>query len=332
MELPSARPRRLRRSPALRQLVAGPQLAPSDFVAPLFVRSGQHIRQEVTSMPGVYQMSPDVAVDELQRLADLGIVGPILFGITESKDKDATGSYALNADNPVCTTLRLAKQNQIPMALMTDLCFCEYTDHGHCGPLCGQAHQTTVDNDRTLALLAKQAVLHAQCGADVIAPSGMMDGMVGAIRQGLDQAGHDNIAILAYAVKYASAFYGPFRDAAESPPQFGDRKSYQMDFRRDAREALTEAQLDIAQGADMLMVKPGVPYLDVLATLRQQCDVPLAAYHVSGEYSMLQAAAAKNWIDLQGTALETMYAFKRAGADFIITYLAGALAGWLRAK
>ncbi|MEI8194674.1 MAG: porphobilinogen synthase [Phycisphaerae bacterium] len=333
---PSVRPRRLRLHPALRDMLAQNRLAPSDFVAPLFVRLGENVRKPIASMPGVFQFSPDIAVEELRRLQDLGLKGYILFGVTEARSKDATGSHAHDPYNAVCQTLRKAKSAGLTMLAMTDLCYCEYTSHGHCGPLTSPlpgSGQPTVDNDATIAQLAEQAIQHSLAGADVVAPSGMMDNAVEAIRTGLDKAGRQNTAILAYAVKYASAFYGPFRDAAESPPQFGDRKSYQMDFRRDAagltQEALREAQLDVAQGADMVMVKPGMPYLDILQQVSKAVEVPTAVYHVSGEYAMLKAAAQQGWIDEKATVLETMYAFKRAGASFILTYYAAEAAGWL---
>jgi len=330
-------------------MVAGPALRPADFVMPLFVRHGNGLKREISSMPGVFQMSPDVAVTELQRLEKLGVGSYILFGVTEAAQKDPTGSHAHDPANAVCTTLRRAKDAGVGMVAMTDLCYCEYTSHGHCGPMTegvkgsrgqgvkgsrgqgveGGEGARTVDNDATVALLGQQAVVHAQAGADVIAPSGMMDHGVAGIRAALDGAGLADVAIVAYAVKYASSFYGPFRDAAESPPQFGDRKSYQMDFRRDAREALREATLDVAEGADVVMVKPGVAYLDILRQVADAVDVPCAAYHVSGEYAMIKAAAARNWIDEKGVVLETMHAFKRAGASFVLTYYAEALAEWL---
>ena len=250
----------------------------------------------------------------------------ILFGVTDAAKKDAVGSYAHHPDNEVCRTLKAAKDAGVGMVAMTDLCYCEYTDHGHCGPLSADG---TVKNDETVRRLGEQAVVHAKAGADVMAPSGMMDNMVAGIRGALDAAGFEGKAILSYAVKYASSFYGPFRDAAESPPQFGDRKGYQMDFRRGVEEALKEADIDVGQGADMVMVKPGVPYLDVLRAVSQRVSVPTATYHVSGEYAMIKAAAANGWIDEKGVVLETMHAFKRAGASFVLTYYAGDLAQWL---
>jgi porphobilinogen synthase len=319
--------RRLRHSPHLRHLLQSTRLVPSDFVAPLFIRRGENIQTPIPSMPGVAQLSPDRAIDELRALADAGIKAAILFGVTDSAAKDPTGSHAHDADNAVAQTLRAARDANLPLALMTDLCFCEYTSHGHCGILSPDGQ--SVDNTATVAALAQQSVMHAKAGADVIAPSAMMDNQVGAIRTALDAAGFTNTAILAYAVKYASAFYGPFRDAAESPPQFGDRTTYQMDYRRGLSEALTEARADIAQGADMLMVKPALPYLDVLSAVAAESTRPVAAYHVSGEYAMLKAAAANGWLDEKPAVLETMTALKRAGASFILTYYARQLAEWI---
>jgi porphobilinogen synthase len=277
-------------------------------------------------MPGVSQLSPDTATAELKRLQSLGLSAYILFGVTDQAKKDPTGSHAHNPDNEVCTTLKMAKDAGVQMLAITDLCYCEYTSHGHCGPLTAAG---TVNNDATITQLGEQAVLHASCGADIVAPSGMMDNMIAAIRSALDNASHENTAILSYAVKYASAFYGPFREAAESPPQQGDRKSYQMDFRRAAQEALHEAAVDVAQGVDMLMVKPGLPYLDILRAVTDASPVPTCTYQVSGEYAQLKAAALNGWIDEKKTVLETMHAFKRAGASFILTYYAAQLAEWL---
>ena len=315
-------------------MLAATRLTPSDFILPLFVRAGSGVKLPIKSMPGVHQFSPDTAVDELKRMASLGVAGYILFGVTDASRKDATGTHAHNDRNEVCTTLKRAKDAGVQMLAITDLCYCEYTDHGHCGPLTTQHGVKSVDNDRTAQMLGEQAVIHARSGADIVAPSGMMDNMVASIRAALDADNRRETAILSYAVKYASSFYGPFRDAAESPPQFGDRKTYQMDFRRAEGEALREAQIDIDQGADMIMVKPGVPYLDVLKSVTDKIaaprGVPTSAYHVSGEYAMLKAAAANGWIDERGTVLETMHAFKRAGASFVLTYYAGQLAEWLQ--
>ncbi len=329
-------------------MLADTRLAPSDFVAPIFVRSGNNARLPIKSMPGVYQFSVDTVLEELKRLQSLGIQAYILFGITDTEKKDPAGSHALNADNEVCRTLKAAKDAGVSMLAITDLCFCEYTSHGHCMVSTGPAtspkpqalnpsHPSVLSpqhfsNDATVIALGEQAVLHAECGADVVAPSGMMDHMVAGIRGALDAVGRTDTAILSYAVKYASAFYGPFREAAESPPQFGDRKGYQMDVRGaggGAKEALREAALDVAEGADMIMVKPGVPYLDILRAVTDSVPVPTAAYHVSGEYAMLKAAAANGWIEEKSAVLETMHALKRAGASFILTYYAGALAEWL---
>jgi porphobilinogen synthase len=319
-ELKFTRLRRLRHSSVLRDLVAETRLSPSDFILPLFVREGLNVRTEVSSMPGVFQLSPDQIIAELRIAEGLGIKAFLLFGIVDRKNKDECGSAALDPDNIVCHTLKLIKNSGIKMAAIPDLCFCEYTSHGHCGPL-QQGGDRSVDNDSALDGLAKQALNHARAGADVIAPSGMMDGMVLAIRSALDEQGFSHLPILSYAVKYASAFYGPFRDAAESTPAFGDRRSYQMDGRR-RREALLEATADLEQGADMLMVKPGLPYLDVLRDLRERFDVPLAVYQVSGEYSMIKAAGLKGWINESAVMLESLTSLKRAGADLILTYFA----------
>lgn len=269
-------------------------------------------------MPGIHQMSVDVATDWLQQRAAAGFRAYLAFGVIDRAKKDPVGSVALDPDNVVCQLLREANAKKIPMTGITDLCFCEYTSHGHCGIL--SEDKSTVMNDATVTQLVEQAINHAKAGAVIVAPSGMMDGSVGAIRQGLDQAGFTDVAILAYSVKYASAFYGPFRDAADSAPQFGDRRSYQMDPARGAREAIDEALLDIEQGADMVMVKPAMPYLDILTAVKQKVNVPLVAYQVSGEYSMLEAAARQGWIDREAAVMESLLAIKRAGADLIISY------------
>jgi porphobilinogen synthase len=269
-------------------------------------------------MPGVFQMSVDVAADWLARLADEGIGAYLVFGVIDRAKKDATGSNALDPDNVVCRLIRETKSRKLPLAAITDLCFCEYTDHGHCGPL--SADRSTVRNDETVAALVQQALNHAQAGADVIAPSGMMDGTVGALRRGLDGAGFADVSILSYAVKYASAFYGPFRDAADSAPAFGDRRSYQMDPARGPEEAIHEVQLDVAQGADMVMVKPAMPYLDIISAVRRLVNLPVVAYQVSGEYSMLEAAIRNGWLDRDRAIVESLTAVKRAGADLIISY------------
>jgi porphobilinogen synthase len=294
------------------------RLARADFILPVFVCEGTGVRRPVASMPGVAQMSVDVALQWLTQRAEEGFRAFLVFGVIDRTRKDSAGSAALDADNVVCGLLRGAKRAQLPMVAITDLCFCEYTDHGHCGPL--TADRSTVDNDATLPRLVEQAVNHARAGADLIAPSGMMDGMIAALRGGLDAAGFADVGLLSYAVKYASAFYGPFRDAADSAPGFGDRRSYQMDPARGIEEALREAELDLQQGADLLMVKPAMAYLDVIAAVRQRCNVPLVAYHTSAEYSMIEAAARNGWIDRDRLLLESLTAIKRAGADLIISY------------
>jgi porphobilinogen synthase len=282
----------------------------SDCIVPVFVREGSGVRQEVTSMPGVFQMSADVAVPWLAKRAEEGFGAYLAFGVIERAKKDPAGSAALDEGNVVCDLLRAVKSAGIPMAGITDLCFCEYTSHGHCGPL--TADGSTVHNDETVARLVKQAVNHATAGAAVIAPSGMMDGTVGALRSGLDAAGFEDVSVLAYSVKYASAFYGPFRDAADSAPAFGDRRTYQMDPARGTDEAVLEATLDVEQGADMVMVKP--------------VRAPVVAYQVSGEYAMLEAAARNGWLDRERAVVESLLAIRRAGADLIITYYAELLA------
>jgi porphobilinogen synthase len=328
-ELP-IRPRRLRLNPQLRKMLQRVTLRRSDIICPIFLREGTNIRNEVSSMPGVFQMSVDVAMDWLQERAEEGFGAYLVFGVIDRDKKDARGSAALDPDNVVCKLLRRASEKKIPMVGITDLCFCEYTSHGHCGPLCDD--KSTVKNDETVEWLVKQAINHAKAGAAVIAPSGMMDGTVGALREGLDEGGFLDVAILSYAVKYASAFYGPFRDAADSAPQFGDRRSYQMDPARGVEEALLEVDLDIDQGADMVMVKPAGPYLDILSRVREEVDVPLVAYQVSGEYAMIEAAARNGWLDHDRAILESLIAIKRAGADLIITYYAERLAKLLPAS
>lgn len=296
----------------------------SDIIVPIFVREGKNERREVFSMPGVYQMSVDVAADFLSQRADEGFKAFLIFGVIDRKQKDAVGSAALDENNVVCRLLRETKNRKIPMASITDLCFCEYTSHGHCGILSDD--KSTVLNDPTVERLVQQAINHAKAGATVIAPSGMMDNTVAALRKGLDENNFPDVAILSYAVKYASAFYGPFRDAADSAPEFGDRKTYQMDPSRSVGEAILEAQSDIEQGADMIMVKPAGAYLDIIAAVRMETHVPLVAYQVSGEYAMIEAAARNNWIDGNRIMLESLQAIKRAGADLIITYYAERLA------
>ena len=296
----------------------------SDIIVPVFVTEGANVRNEVKSMPGVYQMSVDVAVPWLAKRADEGFLAYLIFGVIDRAKKDPRGSAALDENNVVCQLLRAVKQQKIAMAGITDLCFCEYTSHGHCGPLCDG--ESTVRNDETVELLVRQAINHAKAGAAVVAPSGMMDGTVGALRAELDGAGFADVSILSYAVKYASAFYGPFRDAADSAPAFGDRRGYQMDPARGIDEAIREARLDVEQGADLVMVKPAGAYLDVISRVRATVDVPMVAYQVSGEYSMLEAAAKNGWIDRDRAVLESLLAIKRAGADLIISYYAEYLA------
>jgi porphobilinogen synthase len=321
---PVDRPRRLRQQPQLRAMLSGVTLRRGDFIQPIFVRDGKDLRIEVPSMPNVYQMSVDIATAFLADRAAEGIGAFLVFGVIDRAKKDADGSAALDEQNVVCRLLRSVKQQKIPMAGITDLCFCEYTSHGHCGVLTDD--KSTVKNDATVERLVKQAINHAQAGAAVVAPSGMMDGCVAALRSGLDQAGLGDVAILSYAVKYASAFYGPFRDAADSAPEFGDRTSYQMDPARGVDEAILEATSDVRQGADMVMVKPAGPYLDIISAVRKAVRVPVAAYQVSGEYAMLEAAFGNKWLDRDRAILESLTSIKRAGADLIITYYADRLA------
>ncbi len=323
---PKHRTRRLRTSPALRDLLAETRLVREDLVAPLFVRSGEGVRREIASMPGQFQLSPDTALETLRRLRDKGLRAALLFGLPDTKD--ATGSDAWNPDAPLQRLLRDAKDALPDMLLIADTCLCEYTDHGHCGQLADVPGGRDVDNDATLELLARTAVSQAAAGAGVVAPSAMMDGQVRAIRQALDAEGLDRTAILSYAVKFASALYGPFRVAAESAPGFRDRRTYQMDPRA-ARQADIEADTDAAEGADMLMVKPAGAYLDVIARVRARSPLPLGAYHVSGEYAMLKAAAVNGWVDEQSAVVEVISAVKRAGADFVITYFAESLSEWI---
>ena len=320
-----ARFRRKRLHPVLRDLVRETTLSVDDFIYPLFVRSGEGVRNEVASMPGVYQMSVDEAVKECETLKALGIRAVILFGIPDVKD--SVGSDALCEHGIIATALRALKAAHPEMLLVTDLCFCEYTDHGHCGVL--DPVLETVDNDITLKNLAAQAVVHAKAGADMIAPSGMMDGMIEAIREGLDGAGFSHIPIMSYSTKFASAYYGPFRDVAESAPSFGDRRSYQMDP-ANRREAILESLEDERQGADILMVKPALAYMDIIRDIREASDLPLAVYNVSGEYSMLKMAARAGVIDYERVMMETLLGFKRAGADIIISYHAKEAAEILR--
>jgi porphobilinogen synthase len=315
MAFPQTRLRRFRKSPTLRRLVRETRLSTDHLVLPLFACPGAGVAKPVSSMPGVYQHSVDRLVETAKEAFADGIHAVMLFGLPETKD--AVGSAAWSPDGIVQRALRALADGVPGLVKIADVCFCEYTDHGHCGVLRGNE----VDNDATLENLARQSVSLAEAGADVIAPSDMMDGRVGAIRQALDAAGFPSTPILSYAVKFASGFYGPFREAAESAPKFGDRRSYQMDP-ANGREALREAELDVEEGADMLMVKPALPYLDVLAALRRRFDLPLAAYHVSGEYAMLKAAAERGWIDYDRVMMESLVAIRRAGADLILTYAA----------
>jgi porphobilinogen synthase len=318
------RPRRLRRTPALRALVREARLHPSMLVAPLFVRPGSRVRQPVDSMPGVARLSADVAAEEAARLAELGVGGVILFGLPETKD--ALGSEASADGGIVQDALGRIRDLELPLVTIADTCLCEYTDHGHCGPL---AADGSVDNDAALVRLADTAVSQARAGADIVAPSAMMDGQVAAIRVALDRAGFEATVIMAYASKHASAFYGPFREAADSAPAMGDRRAYQMDP-ANGREALHEMALDVDEGADILLVKPALPGLDLIAAGRARFDVPIAAYQVSGEFAMIAAAAERGWIDGRRAMTEAVTAIVRAGAGIVITYAAADLATWLR--
>ena len=323
---PARRPRRLRGHPRLRDLVRENHLHLDDLIYPMFVYHGRDIRREIASMPGQYQLSLDRLGTAVDEVASLGIPAVILFGIPASKD--ARGSEALRHDGLVAEAVRLIKKCAPDLLVITDVCCCEYTDHGHCGLLVERGGRVDVDNDATLPLLAEQAVAHARAGADMVAPSGMMDGMVAAIRAGLDASKFEHIPILSYAAKFASAYYGPFRDAAESAPGLGDRRGYQMDP-ANGDEALREVALDLAEGADLVMVKPGLAYLDIVRRVKSEFGVPVAAYNVSGEYAMVKAAAQRGWIDERRVVLETLTSFKRAGADMILTYHALDAARWL---
>jgi porphobilinogen synthase len=319
------RPRRLRRTAALRDLVRETTLAPDDFVYPLFVVPGEHVRNPVPSMPGIEQLSVDALAGEARTLETVGIKAVLLFGIPSTKDPVGLESFA--DGGVVQQAIRALKDSSPELVVMTDVCLCEYTDHGHCGLLDAEGY---VLNDETLEILGRIAVSHGEAGADVVAPSGMIDGMVGAIRAALDGEGLERVAVLSYAVKYASAFYGPFRDAAEGAPAFGDRKSHQMDP-ANAREALREAALDVEEGADALLVKPALGYLDVVRDVRARFpELPLAAYNVSGEYAMVKAVAANGWLDERAVVLEVLTGIRRAGADFVVTYHAKDAAAWLQ--
>ncbi|MDR3619440.1 MAG: porphobilinogen synthase [Paludisphaera borealis] len=324
---PVQRPRRLRAHPRIRDLVRENRLTVDDLIYPLFIYHGTNLRREIGSMPGQYQLSLDRLGEIIDEVADLKIPGVLLFGIPEHKD--ALGSAASRDDGVVQQAVRLIKNRAPELLVVTDLCFCEYTDHGHCGPVVEVAGRYDVDNDATLPMLAEQAVSHARAGADLIAPSGMMDGMVKAIRQGLDASGFTQTPIMSYSSKFASGYYGPFREAAESAPGMGDRRGYQMDP-ANGDEAIREAAIDLAEGADIIMVKPALAYLDVARRLKDAFRVPLAAYNVSGEYAMVKAAAERGWIDERRIVLETLTGFKRAGIDIIMTYHALDVARWLK--
>lgn len=315
MVFPEYRPRRLRSSESFRSLIRETHLSSGQFIYPIFVMPGKQVREEIPSMPGVFRVSVDMLAKEAKECLDVGINSVILFGLPEKKDAMGSGAHA--KDGIVQRAIKELKNKHPQLMVVTDVCLCEYTDHGHCGCLIDKK----VDNDATLEILAKTALSHAQAGVDMVAPSDMMDGRIAEIRATLDENNFENIPIMSYAVKYASAFYGPFRDAADCAPQFGDRRSYQMDP-ANSREALREATLDVDEGADILMVKPAVAYLDIISKLKEEFDLPIAAYHVSGEYAMIKAAAANGWIDEQKVMAETLLSIKRAGADIIISYFA----------
>lgn len=324
MQFPAYRPRRLRVSETIRSMVRETTLAPADLIYPLFVKPGEGRRDEIPSMPGAYQLSVDMLAAEIDELKALGVPAVILFGLPHAKD--AAGSEAYDPEGIVQQAIRAIKAHDPDFYVITDVCLCEYTDHGHCGVLDERGY---VINDVTLELLAKEAVSHAEAGADMVAPSDMMDGRVAAIRSALDEEGFPNVPIMSYAVKYASAYYGPFREAADSAPAFGDRKQYQMDP-ANALEGLREAALDIDEGADIIMVKPALAYMDVIRRVKDEFGYPTAAYNVSGEYAMVKAAAQRGWIDERRVVLETLTGFKRAGADLILTYHAKDAARWLK--
>jgi len=323
MVFPEYRPRRLRQNEAFRTLIRETHIIPGQLIYPLFVMPGRNVREEIPSMPGVFRVSVDQLGKEAKECLALGINGLLLFGLPEKKDAMGSGAHAKNG---IIQQAIKELKNKVPkMMVITDVCLCEYTDHGHCGCIIGN----DVDNDATLEILAKTALSHAQAGADMVAPSDMMDGRIAEIRATLDENNFDSVPIMSYAVKYASSFYGPFRDAADCAPQFGDRRSYQMDP-ANSREALREATLDVDEGADILMVKPALAYLDIIAKLREEFDLPIAAYHVSGEYAMIKAAAQKGWIDEEKVMQETLLSLRRAGADIIITYFAKDMAKLLQ--
>jgi porphobilinogen synthase len=324
MSFPTTRPRRLRRNEAIRSLARETRLSTHGFIYPMFVCPGKGVRNAIGSMPGVVQQSVDKLLEECREVEQLGIPGIILFGIPDKKDARGTEAYA--ADGVVQRAIEAIRSAKLNLLVMTDVCLCEYTDHGHCGIV----ENGEVKNDPTLELLAAESLSHARAGADIIAPSDMMDGRVGAIRKALDGAGFEDIAIMSYAAKYCSGFYGPFREAAESAPQFGDRRGYQMDP-SNAREAIREVELDLAEGADMIMVKPALAYLDIIHRVRETFDVPIGAYNVSGEFAMVKAAAANGWIDEKRIVLEILTAIHRAGASIVLTYHAKDVARWLKA-
>lgn len=320
--------RRLRYNPAVRSLVQEYSLNASRLILPVFVCEGSGIKKEIPAMPGQYQMSLDVFQERIREWSDLNLGGIILFGIPGVKD--SIGSDALSDSGIIPRAIEAAKQVSKTLLIATDVCFCEYTDHGHCGCLSEVGGRTDVDNDKTLEMIQAQSLAHARAGADLLAPSGMMDGMIGAMRSALDRSGFTHLPIMSYSAKYASAFYGPFRDAAQSAPQFGDRKSYQMDYAAGSGQAMREIQLDIEEGADMIMVKPALAYLDIIRMAKDRFpDLPLAAYNVSGEYSMVKAAAQNGWIDEKRIVLESLTAITRAGASIILTYWAEQVAQWL---
>jgi porphobilinogen synthase len=323
MSFPVHRPRRLRKTELLRGLVRETRLTVANFVYPMFVCPGATVRQEVSSMPGVFQQSADKIVEDCREVESLGIRGVILFGLPETKDP--RGASSLQKDGVVQRAIEAIRKAKLNLIVITDVCLCEYTDHGHCGVI----ENGEVANDATLEILAEQSLSHARAGADIVAPSDMMDGRVAAIRKKLDANKFADLPILSYAAKYCSSFYGPFREAADSAPQFGDRRSYQMDS-ANSREALKEVALDLEEGADMIMVKPALPYLDIITRVRQEFSVPVAAYNVSGEYSMVKAAAQKGWLDEKRAALEILTGIQRAGADVILTYHAKDAARWLK--
>lgn len=323
MSFPAQRPRRLRRNEPLRGLVRETRLSPAGFIYPMFVCPGGKVRKEVGSMPGVHQQSADRIVEEAREVEQLGIPAVILFGLPERKDP--RGESSLAADGVVQRAIGAIRAAKLKLLVLTDVCLCEYTDHGHCGVI----EKGEVANDATLKILAEQALSHARAGADVVAPSDMMDGRVRAIREALDEHSFQGVAILSYAAKYCSGFYGPFREAADSAPQFGDRRSYQMDP-ANAREALKEVRLDLEEGADMVMVKPALPYLDVIHGVREKFDVAVGAYNVSGEYAMVKAAVRNGWLEEQRVVLEILTGIQRAGADFVVTYHAKDAARWLK--